>query len=70
MELTVDMNVEIDREVCIGAGLCVLQAPAVFDQDEEDGRVVLRRHPTDDDEPRARDAVLLCPSGALRSTAE
>jgi ferredoxin len=54
-----------DRDVCIGAGVCVMSTEAVFDQDD-DGLVVLL---TDDvpavDEDNARKAVQLCPSGAL-----
>jgi ferredoxin len=59
-------RVAADREVCVGAGQCVLTAPEVFDQDEDDGRVVLL-----DDRPEgeraesARRAVWLCPSHAL-----
>ncbi|EME53077.1 ferredoxin [Amycolatopsis decaplanina] len=35
------MRLEVDRERCVGAGMCVLTAPEVFGQDEEDGRVRL-----------------------------
>ena len=35
------MKVTVDEEKCCGAGTCVLVAPAVFDQREEDGIVVL-----------------------------
>ena len=35
------MRVRVDREVCVGAGMCALTEPEVFDQDPEDGRVVL-----------------------------
>ncbi|MDF3288193.1 ferredoxin [Streptomyces silvisoli] len=33
------MELSIDRERCVGAGMCALTAPDVFDQDPEDGRV-------------------------------
>ena len=61
------MRVVADHEVCVGAGQCALHVPEVFDQDDYDGTVVVRRA-----EPEAgqRDAVLeavrLCPSGAIR----
>lgn len=58
------MRVIIDRELCVGAGLCVLSMPDVFDQSDHDGRVLLRVDPppaVDD----TRQAVHLCPSGAL-----
>ena len=34
------VKIEADRDLCIGAGNCVLSAEAVFDQDD-DGVVVL-----------------------------
>lgn len=57
------MKVVADRDVCIGAGMCVTTAPELFDQDDHGIVVVL------EDEPAAattaRRAVGLCPSGAL-----
>lgn len=32
-------RVGAERDRCVGAGQCVLAAPGVFDQDEEDGLV-------------------------------
>ncbi|MGA8116573.1 MAG: (4Fe-4S)-binding protein [Actinocatenispora sp.] len=60
------MKVTADRDVCIGAGMCLVTAPAVFDQDD-DGIVtpLVEEVGADDAEP-ARRAVELCPSGALR----
>ncbi|MEU3275492.1 ferredoxin [Saccharomonospora sp. NPDC006951] len=58
--------IEADRDVCIGAGMCALTAPAVFDQDDEDGRVlVLDDRPGASEADAVREAVELCPSGAL-----
>ncbi|ASF09148.1 putative 3Fe-4S ferredoxin [Nocardia brasiliensis NBRC 14402] len=60
------MELRVDRERCIGAGMCVLTAPGMFDQAEEDGRVLaLRRSPTPDQEQAVREAVEMCPSGAI-----
>lgn len=60
------MRISADTDVCIGSGQCVLTEPAVFDQNEEDGTVVLS---TDTPDPAladtVREAVSLCPSGAL-----
>ena len=39
-DLVAGVHVHADRDVCIGAGMCVLTAGAVFDQDD-DGIVVL-----------------------------
>ena len=60
------MKVAADRDVCIGAGLCVGTAPAVYDQDDDGIVVVLVEEPGGDDATAAREAVSLCPSGALR----
>lgn len=57
------MKIAADRDTCIGAGLCVVTAPDLFDQDD-DGLVVLLVDETD--EATAREAVSLCPSAALR----
>ncbi|MEV0295939.1 ferredoxin [Nocardia sp. NPDC050710] len=60
------MELGIDRERCIGAGMCVLTAPGVFDQDAEDGRVVpLDPTPAPEWEPAVREAAQMCPSGAI-----
>ena len=61
------MRVEADRSKCVGAGMCALNAPEVFDQDEQEGLVVVL-----DPEPPAerrygvRDAANLCPASAIR----
>ncbi|WP_433578737.1 ferredoxin [Nocardia brasiliensis] len=60
------MELRVDRERCIGAGMCVLTAPDMFDQADEDGRVLpLRRTPTPAQEQAVREAVEMCPSGAI-----
>ena len=61
------VRIQADRERCIGAGLCALTAPQLFDQDPQDGRVVLLRETITASEglALAREAVALCPSGAL-----
>ncbi len=60
------MKLQADRDVCIGAGMCVMSAETVFDQDD-DGIVVLLADPVPEAEhDRARDAVRLCPASVLR----
>ena len=60
------MKLTVDQDKCCGAGQCVLLAPDVFDQREEDGIVVLL-----DATPAAavhadvREAVGVCPAGAI-----
>ena len=61
------MRVIIDRERCQGAGMCALTAPAVFDQSEEDGRVVvLDAEPPPELEAVVRRAAELCPNAVIR----
>lgn len=61
-----DMKALADRDVCIQAGNCVMVADAVFDQDDDGIVVVLLDEIPDDELGRAREAVKLCPSQALR----
>lgn len=60
------MKIIADTSRCVGAGQCVLTEPAVFDQNEDDGTVVvLIPDPEGDLLASAREAVHLCPSQAL-----
>ncbi|WP_099023791.1 ferredoxin [Mycolicibacterium palauense] len=60
------MKVTVDQAKCVSAGNCVAHAPDVFDQDEDDGSVVLL-----DDSPPAdraeavREAAAACPAMAI-----
>jgi ferredoxin len=55
-----------DRDLCISAGMCVMTAPVVFDQDDDGLVVLLTDEVPDDERARVEDAVRLCPSGALK----
>lgn len=57
------MKVTIDRELCMGAGLCVLYAPGTFTHDTETKAVVVD-HPTDDIDA-VRNAAGACPTAAI-----
>lgn len=59
------MRIGIDRERCVGSGMCVYALPAVFDQSDEDGRVVLLA--AGDNPPR--DGHGADPDRALRAAA-
>ena len=64
-------EVEIDEELCVGAGNCVFLAPEVFDQREADGIVVLlQRFPPPDQHENVRKAARMCPSKAIRVEGE
>ncbi|MEV2231640.1 ferredoxin [Streptomyces phaeochromogenes] len=61
------MDVELDEPKCVAAGQCVLAAPDVFDQRDEDGvAVVLDGQPTPALLDGVREAVTLCPAAAIR----
>ncbi|MEV4677489.1 MULTISPECIES: ferredoxin [Actinomadura] len=60
------MRIDIDRDKCIGSGMCVLTEDTVFDQSDEDGRVLLlNERPGDDLADEVRYAVKWCPGRAL-----
>ena len=61
-------SVIVDRDRCIGSGMCLVYAPATFTHDDQATAVLLDR-PTDDIET-VRVAVEGCPTGALRLMAE
>lgn len=63
------VRITVDTDVRIGAGMCALTLPEVFDQDEDDGTVVLREPlPPAEHEAAARRAAGLCPSGAITTS--
>jgi ferredoxin len=60
------MKVTVDKEKCCGAGTCVLVAPDVFDQGEDDGIVILLDPtPSADLHASVREAVSVCPAAAI-----
>lgn len=60
------MKVSVDRDRCCGAGQCVLTAPEVFDQGDDDGVVVLLdARPAPDRHASVREAAAVCPAGAI-----
>lgn len=59
------MKIDIDRDVCIGAGQCALAAPKVFTQDD-DGFSELLPEPGDAlAGPLVGEAVRACPVQAI-----
>ncbi|MEV0522541.1 ferredoxin [Streptomyces sp. NPDC050439] len=61
-----DVRVDVDRHRCAGSGLCMAQVPAVFDQSDEDGKVLLNvPAPGPELTPAVRAAAARCPSGAI-----
>jgi ferredoxin len=60
------MQVEVDETRCLAIGNCAAVAPAVFDQNDDDGTVVLlAAAPPENERGRVGQAVQLCPSAAI-----
>ncbi len=60
------MRISVDRERCCGAGNCAMTAPELFDQDEDEGLVVvLRPSPMPEQAGLAATAADLCPAKAI-----
>jgi ferredoxin len=56
----------VDEDKCCGAGQCVLIAPEVFDQREDDGIVaLLDAEPSKQLHTRVREAASVCPAAAI-----
>lgn len=59
------MRISVDRERCIGSGMCALTAPEIFDQDDDEGKVKLLDPQPQRCHAEAREAAAVCPSGAI-----
>ncbi|MFB9662988.1 ferredoxin [Glycomyces mayteni] len=60
------MKVTVDEDKCCGAGSCVLVAPDVFDQRDEDGIVILLEPaPAPEHHEAVREAASVCPALAI-----
>jgi ferredoxin len=61
------MRVELDEPKCVASGQCVMAAPEVFDQRDEDGiAFVLDEKPPAESLDDVREAVAICPAAAIR----
>ena len=58
-------KVHVDEDLCIGAGQCVLVAPAIFDQDDKGLVILLDATPPPALHEAARKAAKLCPARAI-----
>ncbi|NEE03474.1 ferredoxin [Phytoactinopolyspora halotolerans] len=60
------MHIVVDTDRCVGGGQCVMAAPEIFDQNDDDGTVVLlRADPPPDASAAVREAARLCPALAI-----
>ncbi|WP_202863029.1 ferredoxin [Ornithinimicrobium murale] len=61
------MRIHLNLEECLGYGNCVVEAPDLFDLDEDTNKaIVLIENPDDGQLEEARAAVRSCPAAALR----
>ncbi|WP_030937664.1 ferredoxin [Streptomyces sp. NRRL S-646] len=60
-----DTHIEIDKDVCIGAGQCALAAPGVFTQDDDGFSTLLPGREDGGGDPMVREAARACPVGAI-----
>ena len=54
----------VDRELCMGSGMCIVYAPGTFAHDDETKAVVVDPH--GDPIDAVRNAVQACPTSAIR----
>ncbi|MEU9077145.1 ferredoxin [Kitasatospora sp. NPDC048538] len=60
------MQVSVDRDRCCSSGMCVMNAPEIFDQDDRDSLVRLRQTEFRPEQFAVlRLAAQLCPGGAI-----
>jgi ferredoxin len=60
------MRVTVDRDLCQGHGMCVVEAPTVFALDKSDDQVrILQEEPEAGQHGQVRQAVAYCPTMAL-----
>ncbi|TQM11730.1 ferredoxin [Pseudonocardia kunmingensis] len=60
------MEIEVDQDTCVGSGQCVLTAPDVFDQRDDDAIVeLLDPAPPAPSRQAARNAAAGCPAAAI-----
>jgi len=64
------LKVAIDRRRCLSSGYCVMEAPAVFTQDEEGLVVLLDANPPPDQHAAARTAEIACPAAVITVSEE
>jgi ferredoxin len=59
------MHIDIDTDVCIGAGQCALAAPGVFTQDDDGFSTLLPGGQDGGGDPMVREAARACPVSAI-----
>lgn len=60
------MKIKVDWELCDGNGACALEAPMLFELDDDDQLIVLQDEIGPELQDPAERAVRACPKRALR----
>jgi ferredoxin len=61
------MRIHVDTEKCVGADQCAMAAPEIFDQNDEDGTVILlQAEPASQHADTVSEAVMLYPAQAIQ----
>jgi ferredoxin len=59
-------KIVVDRDLCMGSGMCIVYAPGTFAHDDETKAVVV--DPNGDPIESIRNAVQACPTSAITLT--
>jgi ferredoxin len=59
------MKIVVNWKQCEGNGVCAVEAPDVFDIDDDDNLTVLEQHPSEDRRKAVEAAARACPKRAL-----
>ncbi|MGV2920451.1 ferredoxin [Streptomyces alfalfae] len=57
--------IHVDRDRCVGAGMCALTAPAVFTQDDDGFSEVIPGREDGGGDPMVKEALRACPVQAI-----
>ncbi|HID09336.1 TPA: ferredoxin [Candidatus Micrarchaeota archaeon] len=60
------MKVRVDRDTCIGCGVCVALAPEYFKLDSDGKSTVIKEEVAPGDEEKVRNAAASCPVQAIK----
>ncbi|RAK28380.1 ferredoxin [Actinoplanes lutulentus] len=59
------MKIDVDWDLCDGNGVCAIEAPGVFEMDDDDELHVLKEDIEEEERPQVDAAIRVCPKRAL-----
>lgn len=60
-----EMHIDIDHDLCVGAGQCAMVAPSVFTQDDDGFSALIAGREDGGGDPMVREAARACPVSAI-----